>query len=260
MTCSPSATRRPGTPRRGTSSSSVWRPRTRRASSAPKSGSIADALCRRILPQTNEEDAVSLVALLDAKLLADHGDGFREASMPYMREAWRRGLAAIDGEAKARHDGRGFAVLADRERDALLRSMQSGEVNGDRWSGLDAKAFFDRRILVDVPALFYSHPKSWNEIGFGGPASPRGYVRLDGDRLDPWEGGRSRAGTGMGSRRAKPACRLTQLSPARHSGSAPDIFRVGGLGSDAGVSRERSRRFRHRRHRRRRRNARRTAG
>ncbi len=148
---------------------------------------VADALCGRILPQTNEADPVSLVALLDAKLLADHGDGYREASMPYMREAWRRGLAAIDGEAKARHEGRGFGVLADRERDALLRSMQGGEVNGDRWSGIDAKTFFERRILVDVPALYYAHPKAWNEIGFGGPASPRGYVRLDGDRPDPWE-------------------------------------------------------------------------
>ena len=148
---------------------------------------VAEALCRRILPQTDDGDPVSLVALLDAKLLADHGDGFREASMPYMRDAWRRGLAAIDGEAKARYDGRGFAALADRERDALLRFMQGGEVNGDRWSGLDAKAFFERRILVDVPALYYGHPNAWNEIGFGGPASPRGYVRLDGDRLDPWE-------------------------------------------------------------------------
>jgi hypothetical protein len=155
---------------------------------------VADALCGRILPQTNEEDAVSLVALLDAKLLADHGDGFRETSMPYMRDAWRQGLAAIDGEAMARYDGRGFAVLADREQDALLRFMQSGEVNGDRWSGLDAKAFFDRRILVDVPALFYSHPKAWNEIGFGGPASPRGYVRLDGDRPDPWEAAEAEPG------------------------------------------------------------------
>lgn len=162
---------------------------------------VADALCRRILPQTNEEDAVSLVALLDAKLLADHGDGFREASMPYMREAWRQGLAALDGEAKEWFDGRGFAVLGDREREALLRSMQRGEVNGDRWSGLDAKAFFDRRVLVDVPALFYSHPKAWNEIGFGGPASPRGYVRLDGDRPDPWEAAEAEPGQERSARR-----------------------------------------------------------
>ncbi len=148
---------------------------------------IADALCRRILPQTDEADAVCLVAQLDAKLLADHGDGFRKESMPYMGEAWRRGLAAINEEAKSRHSDRGFAVLTDQERDTLLLSMQRGEVKGNRWARLDAKTFFERRILVDVPALYYAHPKAWNEIGFGGPASPRGYLRLDGNRLDPWE-------------------------------------------------------------------------
>ena len=155
---------------------------------------IADALCQCILPQTDEGDPVLLVALLDSKLLADNGDGFREAGMPYMRDAWRQGLAAIDGEAKARHDSRGFAILTDGERNALLRAMQRGEVNGDRWSGLDAKAFFERRILVDVPALYYAHPNAWNEIGFGGPASPRGYVRLDGDRPDPWEAAEAEPG------------------------------------------------------------------
>lgn len=161
---------------------------------------IADALCRRILPQANEADPVPLVALLDAKLLANHGDGFRKASMPYMREAWRRGLVAIDGEAKARHGGRGFVILTDAEQDALLRAMQSGEVNGDRWSGLDARTFFERRILVDIPALYYAHPKAWNEIGFGGPASPRGYVRLDGDRLDPWEAVEAEPGEELAAR------------------------------------------------------------
>ena len=147
---------------------------------------IADALCRRILPQTGERDAVSLAALLDAKLLANHGGGFREAGMPYMREAWRKALAAIDAEARARH-GRGFPDLSDDEQDAFLCAMQAGEMSGARWEGIAAKTFFARRILVDVPPLYYSHPKAWNEIGFGGPASPRGYVRLEGDRPDPWE-------------------------------------------------------------------------
>ncbi len=146
---------------------------------------IADALCRRILPQTGEGDAVSLVALLDAKLLADHGDGFREDDMPYMREAWRRGFAAIDAEAMARF-GRGFAGLPDAEQDDLLSAMQAGEVGGAHWP-FGAQTFFNRRILADIPSLYYSLPKAWNEIGFGGPASPRGYVRLDGDRPDPWE-------------------------------------------------------------------------
>ncbi len=107
--------------------------------------------------------------------------------MPYMREAWRKALFALDEEARAQYDGRGFAEMPNHEQDALLSAMQAGRISGERWAGIDAKTFFERRILVDVPPLYYGHPKAWNEIGFGGPASPRGYVRLDGNRLDPWE-------------------------------------------------------------------------
>lgn len=152
-----------------------------------KEWQVADALCRRIVPQPGETDAVSLVALLDAKLFANHGGGFREADMPYMREAWRKALAALDGEARAQHGAHGFCDLSEENQDALLGAMQQGKVSGERWAGIDAKTFFDRRVLVDVPPLYYGHPKAWNEIGFGGPASPRGYVRLDGNRPDPWE-------------------------------------------------------------------------
>ncbi|MEO8937350.1 MAG: gluconate 2-dehydrogenase subunit 3 family protein [Burkholderiaceae bacterium] len=148
--------------------------------------SAADAFCRRIVPQTGEPDAVSLVAQLDAKLFADHGAGFRDADMPYMREAWQWALDAIDVEAKTRH-GHHFAALDDAAQDALITLMQHGELGGDHWRGMDPQTFFRRRVLVDVPPLYYSMPKAWNEIGFGGPASPRGYVRLEADRLDPWE-------------------------------------------------------------------------
>ena len=154
---------------------------------------VADALVRRILPV--DTNAVPLVALLDAKLLADHGDGFRDADMPYMREAWQRSLAALDEDAKARHQGRGFAALSGDEQDAMLGRMQEGEATAGHWQGIDPKKFFTRRVLVDVPALFYSQPAAWNEIGFGGPASPRGYLRLEGNRPDPWEAVEATPGT-----------------------------------------------------------------
>lgn len=158
--------------------------------------SAADALCRRIVPQTGEPDAVSLVAHLDAKLFADHGAGFRDADMPYMREAWQWALDAIDVEATTRH-GRRFDTLDDAAQDALITLMQRGELGGDHWRGMDPQAFFKRRVLVDVPPLYYSMPKAWNEMGFGGPASPRGYVRLEGDRLDPWEATQAAPGNGQ---------------------------------------------------------------
>jgi hypothetical protein len=149
----------------------------------PAEWETADALCRRIVPGDVE---VPLIALLDAKLLADEGDGVREDTMPYMREAWRRALAALDHEAEARGAPR-FAALAPDGQDAILSDMQAGQLAGDHWRDLDPKTFFARRVLVDVPALFYALPGAWSEIGFGGPASPRGYVRLDGNRRDAWE-------------------------------------------------------------------------
>jgi hypothetical protein len=39
---------------------------------------------------------------------------------------------------------------------------------------------------------YYSHPTAWSEIGFGGPASPRGYVRMGFNRRDPWEAAEAR--------------------------------------------------------------------
>ena len=87
---------------------------------------IADALCGRILPQTNEEDAVSLVALLDAKLLADHGDGFREPACPICATLGDK-ASPRSMPRRRRGIGRGFAVIADRERDALLHAMQAAK-------------------------------------------------------------------------------------------------------------------------------------
>jgi hypothetical protein len=153
----------------------------------PAEWTTADAICNRILPQPAGRPPVPLGALLDAKLKADSGDGFREADMPYMPQAWRQGLAATEVESRNRHAGRSFAALHAAKQDALLGMMQRGELSDAAWTGLGARNFFLKRLLVDVPGLYYSHPTAWSEIGFGGPASPRGYVRMEVDRRDPWE-------------------------------------------------------------------------
>lgn len=160
----------------------------------PAEWATADALCQRIIPQPPDCSPVPLVALLDAKLLANSGDGFREGDMPYMREAWRQGLAAVEAESAARYGGRAFPTLDPAEKDALLGMMHRGELSDPAWDGLGAKNFFAKRILSDVPGLYYSHPSAWSEMGFGGPASPRGYVRMELDRRDPWEAAEAKPG------------------------------------------------------------------
>jgi len=42
-------------------------------------------------------------------------------------------------------------------------------------------------MLNTIVGLYYAHPAAWNEMGFGGPAGPRGYVRVNLNERDPWE-------------------------------------------------------------------------
>ncbi|MDR5883561.1 gluconate 2-dehydrogenase subunit 3 family protein [Caballeronia sp. LZ032] len=144
------------------------------------------ALCACIVPQDDEREAAPLPALLDAKLVKDIGDGFRDARLPPMREAWRIGLAALDAESRARHE-LPFASIERDAQHALLHDMQQGSLHVGAWRGMPAALFFAMRVLHDICGAYYSHPRAWSEMGFGGPANPRGYVRMVFDRRDPWE-------------------------------------------------------------------------
>jgi Gluconate 2-dehydrogenase subunit 3 len=145
-----------------------------------------DTVCGRIVPQPADRPPVPLAAMVDAKLHENTGDGYRDHRLPPLREAWRRGLAGIDAEARRLHNV-GFAALDPAEQGALLRAVQDGEIVGDDWAGMPPAVFFAKRLLFDIVTQYYAHPTAWSEIGFGGPASPRGYVRMDFDRRDPWE-------------------------------------------------------------------------
>jgi hypothetical protein len=145
-----------------------------------------NALCACVVPQANAQPAVPLAALLDTRLHGGRGDGYRDARLPPLRDAWRVGLAALDAESRARHE-LPFASLTRDQQKALLEQMQCGELNSDAWHGMPPGLFFKERVLHDICGQYYAHPTAWSEIGFGGPANPRGYVRMYFDRRDPWE-------------------------------------------------------------------------
>jgi hypothetical protein len=42
-------------------------------------------------------------------------------------------------------------------------------------------------LVGDCIAAYYAHPWAWDEIGFGGPAYPRAYTRLENGLPEPWE-------------------------------------------------------------------------
>jgi len=139
------------------------------------------------------DPVVPVAALVDGKLANDERDGYRDARMPALRDAWRVGLAALDIESRHAYHA-AFADLDEAKQRDLVKRMQKGELKDPAWEGMPSNVFFELRALHDIVAAYYSHPQSWNEIGFGGPANPRGYVRLQANRRDPWEAAEAKPG------------------------------------------------------------------
>ncbi len=151
------------------------------------------AVCARIMPQPADGPQIPLPAYVDAKITDKHEDGYRYAELPHQGQAWQRGLAALDQEAQEAQGGR-FQALPPDAQDNLLRRMQQGELRSAAWGGMPCKPFFEHRVIADITHAYYAHPVAWNEIGFGGPASPRCYVRMGLNRRDPWEAAEAHPG------------------------------------------------------------------
>ena len=182
-------------------------------------------------------------------------DGYRYAELPPQGEAWRRGLAALDAGCSARRMADLSTCSVLPIQDALLSQMQRVSWHGRLGAACPARLFFEHRVIPDITHAYYAHPTAWNEIGFGGPASPRGYVRMGLDRRDPWEAVEARR-RWRRPRHGKNAMSADPFAaPRAIDGRAPDVFKRRRLGADAAISRRRGRRFRRRRHRRRRRPA-----
>lgn len=127
-----------------------------------------------------DEPRVPVVEMVDKRLMADETDGWHYADLPEDGEAWRKSLAALDHQATADHGVR-FAQLSLGRQAALVQAVQ----DADRWHGFTAKHLWSLWTRY-VCTAFYSHPWAWNEMGFGGPAYPRGYQNLGLDRPEGW--------------------------------------------------------------------------
>lgn len=137
---------------------------------------------------------VDVLAHADAKLAAARGggvNGYQYDDLPSEQETWRRSAAGLDETAQAR-GAADYAEAPTEVQAAILSDFMDGRLRGGAWAGMNVVRAF-QVIAGDLLEGYYSHPWAWNEIGFGGPAYPRGYMRLgmaldeDGDQREPWE-------------------------------------------------------------------------
>jgi hypothetical protein len=143
------------------------------------------AFCDDVLGQ-DSEPRIPVLAFIDEKLYQGRLDGFQYAGMPDDRDTWRLVARGLD-EAARRDGGESYASAGDALRSEVLDGFAAGKLEGGAWDELDGTRAWSVVMRAALSA-FYSHPWAWNEIGFGGPAYPRGYARMGVGLNEAWEG------------------------------------------------------------------------
>jgi hypothetical protein len=142
---------------------------------------VGRALFDQLLDQ-REEPRVPVFELVDSRLAEFETDGWHYADLPEDGEAFRRSFAAIDEDSREAFGDR-FAALEWGDQAAVVEAVR--KTNGD-WHEMPADQIWSLWTRYACTA-FYGHPWAWNEIGFGGPAYPRGYKNLGVNSREPWE-------------------------------------------------------------------------
>jgi hypothetical protein len=139
----------------------------------------------------DSEPRIPVLAYVDERLFEGKGDGYRYFDMPPDGEAWQRVARGLDEEARRRGAER-FALLDVETQVDVCRDFAAGKLHGGAWRTLNVSRAWSL-VMRHLTEAFYAHPWAWNEIGFGGPAYPRGYSRFGSPHLDSaeresWEG------------------------------------------------------------------------
>jgi hypothetical protein len=129
----------------------------------------------------DSEPRVPVLAFVDAKLHEGQLDGYQHVGLPEDGEVWRRLARALDEAA-----GGSFTAVPDARALELVDALSEGKLEAPALEGLDQSLVWSV-VTGHAAAAFWSHPWAWNEMGFPGPAYPRGYMRLGKGQREPYE-------------------------------------------------------------------------
>jgi len=142
-----------------------------------------------VIPQDDRtpERRIPVVEVLDERLYQNQGVGYRYESMPPDRDAYQLAEHAINEESREQFGG-DFLNLPYRQQDLVLKAIHDGKPKAAKaiWKQMSVSRFW-QLLTQDAIEAYYAHPWAWDEIGFGGPAYPRAYTRLERGEPEPWE-------------------------------------------------------------------------
>jgi hypothetical protein len=150
---------------------------------------LMQAVLDRVLPQDDrdEDRKIPILNYIDERLYSKRTDGYQYEDMPEDPEAYLLGLQAIQSMAETVF-GKSFTDLQVLQQEEILQSIHDEKPLAAHtiWKKLSVKHYWEM-LVQDAIAAYYSHPYAWDEIGFGGPAYPRGYMRIEKGLAEPWE-------------------------------------------------------------------------
>lgn len=147
---------------------------------------VLGAVAGHLLYESRDELIRFVVGHFDQKLATEIGESERKIGVPNASTLIRLGIKAVDSVAKHRH-GHPFTDCSTDQQFEILASLQKGELEAiPALQGFPQKELFQKMLRLAVES-YASHPTVWSEIGYAGPAYPRGYYRIERGLTDPWE-------------------------------------------------------------------------
>ncbi len=154
----------------------------------PGEAETLKAFCDVVTHQYREP-RIPVLSFVDEKLLAGRLDGYQYEDMPDDRVTWQLVAQGLDHSARTEWRAESFARAPSAVREDVVAVFANGKLRGGAWEGLNVDRAW-KVVTRQILAAFYAHPWAWNEIGFGGPAYPRGYAAFGNDHLgdrERWE-------------------------------------------------------------------------
>lgn len=144
------------------------------------------AVSENLLYESRREILDFVVAHIDKQLGSPIGESERKVTVPPQDVLVRRGLEALNASTLAAA-GCTFDTCAAQLQAETLQALQKGHAAlPPEFADIPQKDLFKKLLRLAVDALA-SHPTIWTEIGYPGPAYPRGYYRIERGVHDPWE-------------------------------------------------------------------------
>lgn len=146
---------------------------------------VLQQVCSALIDDRRENVLSYILVHVAQSLKGTTGEGERKAGLPAQKKLIINGIKYMSGSMPTKKQL--FALEhEDQDLTELLQQVSQGKAVISNWTSELQREWFIKLLSLTVEA-YCSHPQVWSDMGYAGPAYPRGYVRGDIGRLDPWE-------------------------------------------------------------------------